>query len=440
MEIYNTDTKTRYLKSGRIGAPTLEPTWGSLAKVLKIALVEGYNNQEISTITIDPILKKAKAKLALGHGYEVNDVITIRGATQEELNQDFRIIEVRPEEIEFFVHPSIEITEVTSSLGLTCKISPLGYSLVYESTSGGVMCFQNTSSQSKVILKVIDEIPPNGYLTAWVKYARVVMGKEIDENGEFIGEQKSPYSTLNPNIEKTGNGVLGAGGMHGYTKWDYDIPTVSSWAETSTTNRNTVNRSWRIIGDSNTFYISIGSSGGTTPMSSNLYGFGLFIAENPYETSNAALQSRVWASASNLSNAVGNFTRSDSSFPHLTYSSGNYLLSNAYGSLQNNYAYTCVGLGLSSSVPWREQNIAPTHPITGKLLTTKIGIFHEMIYRGEHRGVRVPYGDSNLTEETLTNNHDIVLTFRSPMSSSYTDTAPNPIPLIFSLKDWEEVP
>lgn len=447
MPNYNTHTKTKFILSDRKGAPLLTPTWGSLNTLLKTVLVEGFNTQVISSIIVDPVTKIAIAKLSLGHGYIRNDVLLISGASQPEFNKEFRVVDFKADEITFVMPPETLITEATTATSITCKIAPLGYSLAYENTSEGAMCFKNTSIQSPAILKVIDKVPPNGYTTTWAKFARVVAGQEIDTSGDFIGNRKTPYNQDFPDMEKTGNRVSGAAGIHGLAKWDYGFLsttngyhyeyTVVDWAEAT---------DWKIIGDSQTFYLMIKNEGKTSPYC--IYGFGNFVSEDTRDTTNVVLQARHGNYAASTSAPYYHRTRTANQFLLQNgHYFGNYILSSIYGNIPYRSrsslpesCYCCTGLNLNNDTrPWNSAGITAIHPITGRLITSEVGIKDaDDNLRGRHRGIRIVYGVAGLIEGLETTNFDMVtLILNLALANS---TSSSTMPVIFSLKDWEEVP
>lgn len=435
----NYDTKTKFLSSEMQGSLDLKNVYGSLNNLLKNVLINGFNIKTILSITYFKNTEEAIIKLPLNHGYTYNQVIQLEGVTPSSYNNQYRILEVTSETLKIKVSGVPEgIPEVT---GATVKIAPLGYSIIYENESEGVICFKNNSIKSPAILKVIDKIPPNGYLTTWAKYARVVMGQEIDAQGNFIGNIKNPVFISSPDIENTGNGVSGATGIHGFAKWDYAIHSNSHSTEESRIGHGTYPTDWRIIGDDKTFYLMIRSQG----RGNNFYsivGFGNYISDDNSETTNVCLQARDGGVAANDTSGYS-YARTRNQFGALDATHGGFLFSNVYGkttSLTSYGKYRCEGLSLSSvepSMPWKSSEIKSLNPSSGNWITSHIYIKDSDNYlRGYHRGIKMLYGKETLPEGTAGPDGSLLLYVQTPY---FAATTLENMPLLFTLKDWEHI-
>lgn len=433
------ETNTRLIDSRMQGSPTLDNAYGSLKNLLKTTLTEGFNTQNPSNIEYDSNSKTLLLDYEQSHGYLYNQVLSLKGSDESVFEGQFRVVESRTKSLKLAFNRTTLLTSVTTSTGFETKVTPLGYSVVFEDDSKNTICFKNSSSKSPAILKVIDTIPPNGYRTNWNKYARVVIGQEIDSYGNFIDNKKSPYWDTYPDVENTGNGVSGSSGIHGFAKWDYAIRNTSYDVSEIHTERGVYPTDWRIIGDDKTFYLMI-RPGGRGTYSYNVLGYGNFISNSSEETTNICLQARnglVDAS----SNDGNNFSRTRNNFGVLDRPYGGFLFSNIFGHVkaENSTRYSCEGFYVGGSFanrPWKSTDFKSINPVTGMWTSSKLYIKDSDNYlRGHHRGVRILCGFNDTTDNAASRNGDIILKVQTPTEDSSFET----MPLLFSLADWEVV-
>jgi hypothetical protein len=116
------------------GAPTLNGTAGSLVTVLDACLKDGYNTKAPT----DATRSETTATLNFGsaHGYAVNDVIALSGATGSGndllWNDEFRVLTASTNSLTF----AISADATTPAAGtLSCKIAPLGWSKPFSGTN-----------------------------------------------------------------------------------------------------------------------------------------------------------------------------------------------------------------------------------------------------------------------------------------------------------------
>lgn len=423
----NLDKKTRYHEWTYKNAPRIENTYGSFVQFLNVVLCEGYNENVV--VSIEPDLDGlAKVKLPRGHGYIFNQVITIQGAEQLYYNGDFRVIESRHD----FIKIKVDNTLVPATGTIKIKTSSLGFTNVYSNVDKTVMCFKNASIKSPGVLKVIDELPPNGYSTSWTKNARVAFGQEVDDSGEFLNNDKAPFYKQYPDAEKTGNGVAGAGGIFGFAKWDY-ANNDDAYHRENYTPDGSFPRNWTVIGDDKTFYIVLGT---TASSRTTIVGFGNYFSYNPEETSNLCLQARDGFLPANWTGEHGQYARGRNNFGMFTSTTGSFLMSNIYGDIKDIYRYFSQGLFVSNSNydrPWLSADINTINPNSG-YLTSGLSYIKdtEGYLRGYHRGLRMLYGNTRLSTGSLSSSGEIVVTVTDPLNSGN-------VSYLFSLKDWEEI-
>ena len=432
---YQMQTKTKYINSNHINSPSIINKYGTLINFLKVVLVQGFG--ESNVLGIELVENILKLTLPLNHGYRLDQVISLEGLDQESLNREYRVLKYTTDTIELLAPESIS-DDFTTSGEVKIKVAPLGYNIVYENLEEGVVCFKNKSIKSPAILKVIDKLPPNGYSTAWAKYARIVIGQDIDSNGNFINDVKAPYHPRYPNSELTGDGASGSSGIHGFAKWEYSTyPGNYDMSEHKTAN-GTFPTDWRIIGDDKTFYLMIRSMG-KDRYNYGLVGFGNYISFNDLETYNICLQAKDgFMAASDVDYYAA--TRTRSFFGALNYPYSGFILANIYGDSKTNYN-RCSNIsnyfGSSSrNRPWHSTSVQSINSVTGRWLTGVLYIKDADKYlRGFHRGVRILYGTDRSPDESIDNQGNIMLYVQDPLTgSSFTN-----IPMLFSLKDWEDI-
>lgn len=429
-------TKTKYIESYFKGTPELNNIYGSLNNLLKKILTEPYNSQEV--IEVSSLENNLILTLSIGHGFLQNQVIILEGASNSELNIEYRVVEVSSVSITIR-SPLPDPIETLTQESITISGAPLGYSVCYENLDEGILCIKNTNKESPAILRVIDKIPPNEYGTNWSKYGRVTIGQHITEEGTFVDNIKAPFHPGFPYAEETGNDVKGEGGIHGFAKWRYSLGSNYEPTENRVPSGTFPTR-WRVVGDSNTFYLMIHTTGLLSDQnySYDLVGFGNFLSYNLEERTNVCLQATDGFYSAN-NNPTYAPSRPKSYFGALNYVCSGFLFTDVYGSHKTGYNYhTNIGNYLSNdnqTHPWYSPNISSVNPETGAWVTSKLIIKDNLNFiRGEHRGVRIIYGTSRLPDGMSTEDGTISLVVQSPhyMSSFYTTT------MLFSLKDWEE--
>ena len=422
----NKDSKTRYYEWTNKDAPRIENTYGSFVAFLDTVLCKGYNNNPVTSLEVLDN-NFVKVNLPRGHGYLFNQVVRISDSDQAYYNSDFRVLESRHDYIKIFVEGEL----TSSNTECLIRIAPLGFTNVFTNTKKSIMCFKNASIKSPGILKVIDEIPPNGYSTSWVKYARIVFGQEIDSSGEFVSNNKAPFYPSYPDAEKTGNGVSSTSGIHGLAKWDY-ASNDDQWHRENYTPDGSFPRNWTIIGDDKTFYMFIGT---TASSRTTIQGFGNYISEDPEESTNLCLQARdSFLTASGTHDPT--YARGRNNFGQFSSSVGSFLFSNIYGDIKNIYRYFSQGLYVGDSYydrPWHSVDINSLNPASGFLASGLSYIKDTSGYvRGYHRGLRMIYGDSKMSSGSVSGSGEIILTVTDPTNDRNAT-------YLFSLKDWENV-
>lgn len=428
----NIQTKVKHIHYQSKGCPIINETWGSLVSMLDAVLCKGFN---INLISKSENLEENRVKIYIGpeHGYTKDLVISIYGSTLDYFNTEFRVLDIFSEGVIIQLPPEIlTIEDLTPTSSLYIKTAPLGYTNVYTNTPKTTMCFKNSSINSPGILKVIDEIPPNGYGTGWARFARIAIGKSITSEGEFVDNMKAPYLSTFPDVEKTGNKVNGMPGIHGYAKWRYNITDdVYSRECYGTLYKGT--RPWEIIGDSNTFYLILNCGPDTSVL-----GFGNIKSEgsvmNPI-----VLQAANGYKSSESTDIHNHYGKKDNNWGCLLASNkGMFILTDIGGNIiQDTLTYYSTGMYIGENFkdrPWRSSEIKNYNPFSGKITAGKMYVKDSRNFtRGFHRGLSILYGNDSPGPGRMLGTDFIIINITDPFREG------SAMPLLFDLKDWEVV-
>lgn len=421
----NTQVKTKYIRSSYTGSPQIDGTFGSLVKVLKSTLVDGFNEVSVIRGSYDNSKKQIELFLHKGHGFVTASVVSISGSDNPNLDKQFRVIESRFDSI--ILH-SDEKVDLSNTSNIKVKFAPLGYELVYDDiTTTGTACFKSTDGH---ILKVIDA-PLNGYDTRWTKYARVVAGENIDLGGNFIDNKKFPKHPTYPDLELKGDnisdGKYNAGeGRVGYLSWEYARVvdnTTSTYRYTDHT--GSFISEWILIGDDRTFYLMIDSMGPAVS-SRNIYTFGSLkrdpinscllvgadiskIVSNQYHTSYFGVSGR------------NSFTNSKENI-------GCFINKTKDGSYQNQLNFNLYHIMFQNSTN-NQALVTGSNPNNFYTPITVVDNFKNV--RGELRGISQLYNNDLKHGMFLDNYKKVSLRVRY-----YGTGTPTDVPYLFSLEDW----
>lgn len=109
---------------------------GTNIAFLKAILSTGYNEKTVSNATNDGNF--VTLDYGVAHGYALERVLQISGATDPQLNGEHAIIQVTANTV------TIELKALPAGLGglIKTKVAPLGFNLVYEATNLAIFEFQ----------------------------------------------------------------------------------------------------------------------------------------------------------------------------------------------------------------------------------------------------------------------------------------------------------
>jgi hypothetical protein len=243
--------KVKWMHQGMAGAPVLTNNWGSLTALLDACLVNGFNLKTVTALS--RVGDIATATIGSGHGFMVDQVVSVEGCDQPPYNGEFTVISITSTTVSFRIEGEPESPATTQST-LTMKVAPLGLRIAFTGTNRRVYRSPNPLS-NRHFLRVDDSLP-EGYTATWAKFARVTLAEEMVDVDTFIGA-RAPYdpSSTTRNEVPSGSGTA----MYaGWFKWYF---ARNSYNESSGDNGNW-SRSWVLIGDDRGFFLTNSSGYG----------------------------------------------------------------------------------------------------------------------------------------------------------------------------------
>lgn len=418
----NIQVKTKFIKSSYTNSPKIDGMFGSLVKVLKAVLVDGFNELSVTKGVYDNSKKQIELFFTRGHGFGVTSVVSISGSSDPKLDKEFRVIESRLDSIILHSEDPVNLSDVSN---IKVKFAPLGYELVYNDiTNKGIACFKSKGGD---ILKVIDA-PLSGYNTSWTKYARVVAGNNIDIGGDFIDNQKFPKHNTYPNLEKTGNGPAGSGQV-GYLSWEY-----ARYVQDNTSSYRYVDQvtgfisNWSIVGDDRTFYLFIDNMGPTID-SRNICTFGAI--ERDTIGSCILVGSDISAVTSNQYSTQYYGTSGRNGFTNMQHNIGCFINKSSEGNNVDQLNFNLYHVTLDSGNVTNQGLNKGNNPNNFYTPITIVDAYKNV--RGNLRGIYQLYNNSLNNNMFLDNYKKVVVRVRY----YGTDQPPYQIPYLFSLEDWQ---
>lgn len=235
---------TKFYYSTMKGAPNLASEWGSLLSVLKGCLINGFNQQQVSSVAIADGI--ATITLGSDHGFIEHQVVSVSGADQEVFNAEYRVVSVASTTI------TVAAPSLASATGtMTIKTAPMGWTEKFTGTNKSVFAAKDTT-KNRFVLRV-DNSLPTGYNTTWGKFARITIAEDMIDIDNFGSFAKAPTAPNNINTNEQGNGVTGANGIYGWAKWYHGVETNVYLKEQSTSGQNT-SLEWELVGDDSCLY------------------------------------------------------------------------------------------------------------------------------------------------------------------------------------------
>lgn len=280
-----TTNSVNHAISTNINAPVLNDAWGALTAILDAVLVNGYSVQSIVSISSN-LSGEITANFGTSHGYNVGQILSISGATNNIFNGRFRIKSIVGNSVIF--KETISASQTTTGT-ISAKVAPFGYSIYYSSTNKRVYKSLNPAN---AIYYIVDDALWSGYTTSYSKVAGVGLATNVNQStGEISGIQ-SPYDAANPNKNWIVSGS-GSSAIRGWAKWVYKTWTLQD-NNGYLTQSSGGNSTWHIVGNDEFFYLALGAvPPGDVSVPQLLYGAGKYTAQDPDNTTNYFLSANV---------------------------------------------------------------------------------------------------------------------------------------------------
>lgn len=350
---------TKFYYSTMKGAPNLASEWGSLLSVLKGCLLNGFNEQQVSSVAI----ANGIATITLGsdHGFIENQVVSVSGANEALFNTEYRVLSVAATNITVKA-PDIE--SVTGSILI--KTASMGWTEKFTGTNKSVFAAKDTT-KNRFVLRV-DNSLPTGYDTSWAKFARVTIAENMIDIDNFGSFAKAPTAPNNINTNEQGNGVTGASGAYGWAKWYHGIETIPFLKEQSTAGQSP-SLEWEIVGDDSCFYlwVKITNSDGRAT-----YAFTTIDAFSSIDSFNCFLSATDGLRAANANGEFDSTGRNSANCQWKSLdTSGKFILRNytGIGNTHEPCGLFSLNVGNSQQVSGRSESLPfPNRPDNGVIL------------------------------------------------------------------------
>lgn len=252
----------KYFNNLMGGIPQLTNVFGALTALLDAVLVTGFNLKTLDSLTCTDGV--ATATVNSGHGYTVNQVVLITGASPSEYNGEHIVLSANASTFTFALAGS-PTSPATGTIA--CKAAPLGFEIAYTGTNK--RAYRSTQlTSNKPILRVDDSQAPD-YASTYAKYAKVSIAQNMSDIDTYVGSH-APYDPTNPTKNEVATGT-GSGIINGWYKWIYAHP----YGAGMTADGGAGNRNFHLVGDSRGFVLSV-SSDVTNPTLRRTYYFGDF--------------------------------------------------------------------------------------------------------------------------------------------------------------------
>lgn len=158
----------KYFHSGQAGAPVLSSSAGSLLAVLDACLVNGFGLQVLDSLSIvDGVLIGNKA----GHGFAVDQVIKISGASQSQLNGEWVVSSTATGS---FHADATGIANVSGTGTITAKAAPAGWEKAFSSTN--IAAYRSLDPESCACLLRIDDTGSSARVRGYVDMTDIDTG------------------------------------------------------------------------------------------------------------------------------------------------------------------------------------------------------------------------------------------------------------------------
>ncbi|NWK52164.1 hypothetical protein HYG89_06265 [Acinetobacter sp. SwsAc5] len=237
----------KWFSFSNFGAPQFTNSFGALINVLDACLVDGYGNQDVTSIEVADGM--AIAKFENSHLLKQFQVVEISGAADSSLNGEYRILGLTADTIEFSVNAADQIA--TGSI--SCKVASLGWTKVFSGDQKAVYRAKDIAA-NPYYLRVDNSRDPV-YNENYAKFAKVGILEGCSHIDDFSANQV-PYDVSNQNKNWVGTGS-GTSAVNGWAKWYHAISEYGGSSQINETSApsSTENGEWTIVGSDDSFYL-----------------------------------------------------------------------------------------------------------------------------------------------------------------------------------------
>lgn len=225
-----------WMHSGQLGAPQMNGARGSegqLLSVLDAALVNGFNIQTVSSVSISG--SKVTLEFGVNHGFMPRQKISISGSDDPLLNGSHRVVDATINSV------VIVVSGVSIATGVVkAKVAPLGFESLFGSTNPLKRAYRSTDlTSTRTVLYLDMALPDNhGYSSLDpVKRAMVTLCGDMQTLGIPINSYTASINNYDINV-------------NGSMFWHQARDNSKTRATTSSENSN-----WVIVGNSKYFYL-----------------------------------------------------------------------------------------------------------------------------------------------------------------------------------------
>lgn len=163
-------TSVKHFHSGMTDAPVLNGTAGSLIGLLDACLVNGFHPKSADTLTVSGGM--ATASISTGHGYVVDSIVVVAGASPATLNGEKRVLSATTNTVMFAADG---VADQTATGTITLKLAPAGWAKAFAGTNLAAYRSANPAG-TRLYLRVDDTAAQNARVVGYESMADVNTG------------------------------------------------------------------------------------------------------------------------------------------------------------------------------------------------------------------------------------------------------------------------
>lgn len=233
------DNRVTWMHSKQLGAPQMngaKNSEGQMLQVLDACLIDGFNSQTVTAVSIAGNL--ATFTYGTAHGYELRQILVVLGADDPQMNGRHTI--TAKTDTSLTISLGDVVGAVTTTGTITTKIAPLGFESIFGSVNPLQRAYRSPNPLGTRTVLYLDMSYPasHGYNTANpAKRAMIDMCEDMTELGVQINSYTAAYNKKPTN-------------RNGQLFWYQSRAYKKSLAV-----NNPQNSDWVIVGNSDYFYM-----------------------------------------------------------------------------------------------------------------------------------------------------------------------------------------